>query len=1019
MPGLPNLSRLVATAVAAGLLVCCRDSGPAPSGPSRPPPPPPPVSFNFEVRPILSAKCLPCHGPDPRRNRSGLRLDLARPAGAPPLNPERPALLAGGRAGSLLWAHLTSASPADGCRFSLTPSERCLLGRWLDEGAPTAPHWAFRPVPASVPLPKVSLSSWPATGVDHFVLARLDREGMAPAPEAAPLEWLRRASLDLTGLPPAPGEIARFTQSAKRNPSSAMAGAVDRLLASTAFGEHMAARWLRLIGYTDSLGPAPGQPSSQHPYRDWVVRAFNENLPYDRFLATQLAGDLMNRPTRDQILATAFLRVTPRESPDDPAALLEARRTRRLEMFGASALGLSLSCARCHDHPRDPIPQSDHASLRAFFSNTPESGHPGDERIVPAPAILVPSPEQAGELQEARRRIARLEQQLAARRLEAEAASQARFAEPNNLPVIEDLAALFTFDSRSASVPNRALAGNRPGNAAGLTFVPGRRQAGIRCDGAAVFEVPGLLGADRSSPWSISFWFRPEPEPAPSGLMVELAAGAGPRRHGLELLLDPAGRLEARLYREWPGNALAVRSPAKSVTPGRWSFLTCTYDGSSKPGGLRLYLDGAPAAAATVADNLRKTTAPAAEDPPPLRFGSLAGRDGPSAAVMDDIHIHTRALTPLEAAHLFDGRTLFEAAHDPGSPRLPGLRDYYFSALDPEGRRLTAALAAARAAFVALESDLTETAVMRDSPSAVPGSFRSGPPAPAPFSMILPPFPDDAPRDRLGLGRWLTGPARPLVARVAVDRLWANFFDAGLTGNLSGFGPHGSIPSHPGLLDWLTRSFLDHDWDLKHLCRTLVLSATYRQESALRPPSSARDPHNRLLARGPSSLLSASQRRDLLLTVSGLLEPFSGNPAVSSEAPRHRSLYCSWRHRPPPSPEGASACPVTGATPFPPPGAPALPDESPLLGEAAEALAASALRQPSQTVPDRLHSIFLRVASRPPSPQEQTAYATLVTRLRTRITAPEPQNTSPASPELSLWTEVSRLVLLSDAALWK
>ncbi|MEX2093010.1 MAG: DUF1549 domain-containing protein, partial [Pirellulales bacterium] len=383
------------------------------------------VDFDRQIRPILSDKCYRCHGPDSAARQADLRLDLGEGI------PEH-VIVAGKPDESELVRRIMSNDeeermPPPDSHLQLSAEEKELLTRWIKEGAEFTEHWSFRPLPERVELPQVSDASWPRNAIDRFVLARLESEKLAPSPPADPLRLLRRATLDVTGLPPTPQEIHDFEQLVADDPDSALAQAVDRLLASPAYGEHMAVAWLDAARYADSYGYQSDQLNTQWPYRDWVVRAFNANLPYDQFISWQLAGDLLANPTADQVLATAFNRL--HRLTNEGGAIAEEclvdNASDRVQTFGTALLGLTIECARCHDHKYDPISIRDYYSLSAFFNSIDENGTYENTMNVPSPSLLLPTEEQASQLEAARRQVVQAESELSA----TEAAADKRFDE--------------------------------------------------------------------------------------------------------------------------------------------------------------------------------------------------------------------------------------------------------------------------------------------------------------------------------------------------------------------------------------------------------------------------------------------------------------------------------------------------------------------------------------------------------------------------------------------------------------
>jgi len=889
---------------------------------------PPNVSYDRDIRPILSDKCYHCHGPDAETRQADLRLDS--PTGLTdhvvvPGKPDESELIA-----RVFSDDDEVRMPPPQSKLSLTTEQKKLLRQWIAEGAGFTEHWAFQPLPTQVPVPSVADESWPKQTLDRFVLAKLESEGLRPTPQAAPWRLLRRVTLDLTGLPPTADDCRAFEQSvASVGLDAALEQAVDRLLADNAFGEHMAVAWLDAARYADSYGYQSDQLNTQWPYRDWVVWAFNENLPFDQFLTWQLAGDLLDSSRtpathassarhlplahhahRDPILATAFNRLhrMTNEGGSIAEEWLVENAADRVHTFGTAVLGLTLECARCHDHKYDPITMRDYYSLMAFFNSIDEYGLYDHAAKVPPPSLLLPTPQQEAALSEAQEKLAAAETALA----KTIAEGQPRFDEwlrtlvshvnPNGhasapADVSNDLVGYFTFDGPLEKLPNEAPSGHGEGSAAPLLSVPGVRGQAISFDGDHGAVFPELLPVDRWDSFSLDFWLRDtarNPEGFPGAVVVlHRSFGTDSGYNGFDVTLQD-GVLAARFYRVWPGNAIGVEA-LEPIPPDTWQHLTITYDGSSTAAGLRLFVNGQPWPLKIVRDRIWKKAALPTHGDGHFTLGQRFRDRGFKDGQMDELRVYYRALTALEIRHLYDGQALANALAHPQDNR-EALAQYFFAAIDQPARHAAQQLREARRQLVEREEPLLEVPVMEELPRPRPTYILARGAYDAPkseanrverdtFAEILIPFPPDAPRNRLGLARWLTDPRHPLTARVLLNRLWANFFGRPLVLTPENFGRQGATPTHPELLDWLARDFIDHGWDIKRLCRSIVLSATYRQDSRCGPALRDRDPENRWLARGPSHRLSAEQLRDLALAASGLLDRRLGGPPVSPYQP--------------------------------------------------------------------------------------------------------------------------------------
>lgn len=754
------------------------------------------LSFNHDIRPILSDNCFGCHGPDEHDRKAGLRLDAPQPD-TPPTDSGLAAIVQGKPDESELIKRIMSEDdaivmPPPESHKSLSPAQKDLIGRWIAEGAAYEPHWAYA-APVRPAVPSVTDAAWPQNDIDRFILARLERESIVPSPEADRSTLIRRLSLDITGLPATRAEAEAFLA----DPSpDAYEKLVDRLLASPHYGERMAVDWLDAARYADTNGYQVDRDRENWPWRDWVITAFNANMPFDQFTIHQLAGDLLPDPTRDQRIATGFHRnhMLNEEGGIIAEEFLAEYTGDRVETTATVWLGQTFNCTRCHDHKFDPFTQRDFYSLKAFFHNVKETGvgdYGAHVRLNAPPFLRLAAPDQDA-------RLAQL----------------------------------------SADVD------------------------------AAAMHLNDLKAAKRKADEEAS-------ERAKAG-----AAGEAP--------------------------------PA--ATEGK----------------------------------------PAESQPDPIAVAEGSLRNAQKAHADFEISIPT-ALVMEE-------------------------------------------LPTPRKTFVLKRGDYT-----------APGEEVT-----AATPAILPPMADDLPRNRLGLARWLMAPEHPLTARVTVNRLWQSFFGVGIVATTDDFGSQGAQPSHPDLLDWLAVEFRESGWDIKRLVKLMVMSAAYRQQSAIPPTLHDRDPQNRLLARGPRFRLQAEFVRDQALAVSGLLKPSIGGPSVKPYHPpglyeqvvnqrdnpsasyqqgtgddlHRRSLYTYWK-RSVPHPAMLAfdmpfreTCAVKRSRTNTPMQALALMND-PTFVEASKFLAARMIREGGRDAADRIAHGFWLVLARPPSQQEVDLLSKALTRFTT------------------------------------
>jgi hypothetical protein len=876
----------------------------------------PAVSYDRDIRPILSDKCYRCHGPDAEARQAELRLDTREGIPEHVVVPGKPGE-------SELVARITSDDPdvrmpPPDSHLTLSDGQKQLIQRWIAEGAAFSEHWSFQPLPQSVPVPPVKNERWPRQILDRFVLARLEAEDVQPARRADALRLLRRVTLDLTGLPPSVDECREFEKRAAEDLDVALAEAVDRLLASPAYGEHMAVAWLDAARYADSYGYQSDQLNTQWPYRDWVVRAFNDNLSYNEFLTWQVAGDLLENATREQILATAFNRLhrLTNEGGSIAEEWLVENAADRLHTLGTAVLGLTVECARCHDHKYDPITMRDYYSLMAFFNSIDENGMYDHAAKVPSPSLLLPTEVQGAEISSARLEITKAEGALAKAIEDAAPRFEAWLAKPQAVENA-DLVAIYSFDGELGEIRNEAPGKSGSGDGAGLQSTLGVRGRAVRFDGDHGAVFPDVFQVDRWDEFTLDFWLRDNAANPLPVVVLQRTFGTDVGYNGFDLMLE-GGALEARFYRVWPGNAIGVRSQEK-LAHGKWQHVTVTYDGSSTAQGLRLFLNGNELRTSTLRNRMHKRASLPTHGEGHLTLGQRFRDRGFRDGEIDELRIYDRAITPLEIRNLHDGQALDvacrvgrtrrvgRAQRDPPIPDHGGsrgtrptlqeqLRTYFLSAIDEPARKATRELRAGRRKLVEAEEPMQEVPVMEELAEPRPTYILARGAYDAPktdanrvergtFADMLIPFPEDALRNRLGLAHWLTDVRHPLTSRVFVNRLWSNFFGRGLVATPENFGRQGSTPSHPELLDWLARDFITSGWDIKRLCRTIVLSATYQQDSRCDPALRQRDSENVLLARGPSRRLSAEQIRDVALAASGLLEAKLGGPPVSPYQP--------------------------------------------------------------------------------------------------------------------------------------
>ncbi|MSU23562.1 MAG: DUF1553 domain-containing protein [Opitutus sp.] len=909
---------------------------------------PAPVDFSRDIRPILSDKCFHCHGPDEKARKAKLRFDTKE--GIFHLKNDSAVILPGQSAESEIILRVTSTDPEEMMPppeakiGRLSPAEIDYLKRWIDEGAAYQSHWAFVPL-APVVLPPGRPEPSP---IDRIVLAGLAGKKLTPQPEADRATLIRRWSFDLTGLPPTLAEIEAFT--ADQSPD-ALAKVVDRLLASPRYGERMATDWLDVARYADSYGFQVDRERDMWPWRDWVIKAFNENLPWDKFVTWQLAGDLLPHATAEQVLATAFNRLHPQES--EGGSVEEEYRINyvndRVTTFGTAFLGLTLECCRCHDHKFDPLLQKDFYALAAFFQNIDEAGlYSFFTQSAPTPAMWVPDAAHQEKYAAATVAVQAAEVKLAATRETRREAFAAWLTQTPTAPATASgEIARFDFDVRDTSprpvkpAPAEVKAATpetteaAPEKIAGLgrfasainpedtattpkenESVSGRSGLALRLSGDHAVNTK-VGNFHRHEPFSLSLWIQTPDVKERAVVLHRSRAWTDAGSRGYELLIEE-GKLKWSLIHFWPGDAISVRATA-AVPVGEWVQVTVTNDGSSRAAGLRIFVNGQPARTDVIRDHLTKDITGGGGDS--IALGERFRDRGFTGGLVDELRVFGRAVTPVEAREIFsagavhDLRTKDRAAL--AAEEREALFEYFLTNHDATFATELAALTAARATQTKVADEAKAIMVMRElsQPKTAyvlkRGDYsQRGEAVPPGTPAVLPPFPTDQPRNRLGLARWLTDARHPLLARVTVNRFWQALLGRGLVKTVDDFGSQGDRAEYPALLDWLAGEFIRSGWDVKALLKTIVLSQTYRQRSVAAPEAMTDDPENIGLARGPRHRLPAEMIRDHALAVSGLLvekiggppvftydlpESFKPAPAGKGEQLYRRSVYTFWR----------------------------------------------------------------------------------------------------------------------------
>jgi hypothetical protein len=1028
------------------------------------------LGYRRDILPILSDRCFKCHGPDSAARKAGLRLDRADDATAK-LDSGEMAIVPGDVAKSALVVRIVSADademmPPPDSGKTLSAAEKAILNRWIADGAKYEKHWAFV-APVRPPVPQVKRSDSIANAIDNFVIAKLEAEGMEPAPRATKERLIRRLYFDFIGLPPSLPEIDQFLAD---NSPGAYEKVVDRLLKSPHYGECMAADWLDGARFADSNGYQNDFARNMSPWRDWVIKAYNDHMRYDQFVTEQLAGDLLPNATLSQKIATGFNRNhrTVTEAGSIEEEWFVENVVDRVETFGTVMLGLTVGCGRCHDHKFDPFSRKDFYQLFAYFGNVSEKGVYTETRGNVPPMVKAATAENE-------RQLAELDTQIVAAKKQVDDHMQgigpARLVwlkklveTPANeepvaavsIPLASDTAALATVTNAAVNAVPSSVAPEWKVDLFGKVAA---------FDGKQHLDFPEVHFpiADRAFSWAA--WVKPTGDGAVFSKMDNDRSF-----RGCDLLIVKDGKIEMHIVAESPGNQ--IKAVSKNPLPqGEWSHVVETYDGSGKAAGVSLYINGEKQELAVEVDKLSGSFG----NDQPFRIG-MRSTDSQFHGALHDVQLYQHALSACEVKSALRGalrrslqnvkpesltdshrdqfdKLLLPQAKDPFAVRLLELRRG-LEAIQAEKAKYDAAIPMAM-----ILEDLRQpraTYMLKRGRYDMPDTSQQVQPD---VPEVMPRMPAGAPHNRLGLAKWLVSPENPLAARVIVNRLWQHHFGIGLVKSSDNFGVQSEPPSHPELLDWLATELIGSGWDLQHIQRLIVESNTYQQRSEASAELYQRDPDNRLLARGPRYRLPAEALRDNALAVSGLLAPKIGGNSVMPYQPAglweelaggahdnyiqghgqdlyRRSLY-TYRKRTVPHPSMATfdapsweVCQVKRAKTNTPLQALALLNDVTYM-EAARKLAERTLAEGGNTEDARLAFAFRLTTSRAPTTKELTLLRGSLQKYQTRFRSSvkdaekylsqgeSPRNTTFDAVDLAAHTAVASVLINMDEAISK
>jgi len=847
------------------------------------------IDFQRDIRPILSDNCFRCHGPDAETRMVNLRLDTREAATAKRENGT--AVVPGSPEQSLMWQRVSQEKPAKRmpppyANKVLTADQKETIKRWIEQGATWKEHWVYT-APKRAALPAVKDEHWVRGPIDRFILAKLEAEGLAPAPEADRRTLARRVALDLTGLPPKPAEVEQFLNDKAPDAYERM---VDRYLALPAYGEHRARYWLDAARYADTHGIHIDNYREMWAYRDWVINAFNRNLTFDQFTIDQIAGDMLPNRTLEQQIASGFHRCNATTNEGGAiVAEVEANYAKdRVDTTAAVFLGLTLGCATCHDHKFDPLAQRDFYAMGAFFRNANQIAMDGNVHDSP-PVIAVPSQTDLPRWKELEARRAALLESLYA----LETAKNTHFKPSNgaNLPnsahfPLDADTDVFSLDRALPTLTTDALPAAVTVGESSLPNV-----SAVHFGEKAGLELPNVKQFDADKPFTISVWYlMPKNE-----RYAVLASQIDSKDHDRGWRLSVDGYVPSFRLNGDDGKSLRI-SPGTldQSKPGEWTHITITYDGSREQAGLKMYWNGRRIV--TEGERDRKPLAGGITTGVPLRLGK-EGDSAFSGGAIGELRIFSREVNEVEAWMLAEWPRVVSARQTPadklGVEETRALRLYYLLHQDSNYQSLAAQLRKIDQDRDLIARRSPVTFVMEERTDQTPFSYvlyrgmydqprdKVEPAVPA----ILPQLKPDMPRNRIGLAQWLVSAENPVTARVTVNRFWQEIFGTGIVRTAEDFGSQGELPSNQALLDWMAVEFRESGWDMKKFFRMLVTSATYRQSAVAAPEKLKADPDNRLLSRGPRFRMDAEMVRDYALAASGLLNPQIGGPSVKPYQP--------------------------------------------------------------------------------------------------------------------------------------
>ena len=909
------------------------------------------VNFARDIQPLLAENCFACHGTDAETRAADLRVDQREAA------IEYGAIEPGNADDSVLVDRLyeedpDAIMPPPDSGKKLTDAEKALLKRWVNEGAEYSKHWSLV-APKKPELPKVRNEKWVRTEIDQFILARLETEGLEPAADADPRTLFRRLSLDITGLPPSVEDLESFEKEFNDRGEETVSQWIDKLMERPAWGEHRARYWLDAARYADTHGMHFDNYREMWPYRDWVIKAYNKNMPFDQFTIEQLAGDLLESPTDDQLIATGFQRcnMTTNEGGTIDAENRAIYAADRVQTFGWVYLGLTTNCSQCHDHKFDPISMKDYYSLAAFFSNTTEPAKDGNVKDGKGATLKVFTDEQ-------RKRLDSIKSELA----------EAKKVRDDYRAGASD-----KFDSWFAALPDADKSESKAVSRVDLVLqVPLNEGSGNQIAGPVGLEVPvtvkkdlkweadGKFGPsvvlkngntidlgtfrDFSFTDSFSFGVWTKASKKLGGAAIVAKMDEGNKHRGWDLY-HQNGQYAVHIIDSWPDNALKIRTKKPVAKIDNWQHVVATYDGSGKPEGIRVYVNGELQETETEMNTLK----PGAKlnTKTPLKVGQRSSGAFYDGGSVQDLRVYSDSLSAEDVKLEMEGggdyikSLLTLPADELTDKQKQVVFSHYLVTEDEKFPKLTAAVVELEKEDAKIKDKAPITFVQKekaDSKAMTPILMRGAYDKPGDQVEAAPPkalhsLPEGAPGNRLGLAQWVIDPANPLTPRVTVNRFWQELFGHGIVATSEDFGVMGTPPSNQDLLDWLAVDFRESGWDVKRMYKKMLMSSAYRQASTVTREKLLKDEDNSLVSRGPRFRMDGEMVRDYALAASGLYKnkmygqgakPYQpvgmwevvGMPGSDTrkyvqdkgDAVYRRSLYSFWkRMSPPPNLEAFNA----------------------------------------------------------------------------------------------------------------